>query len=77
MFQSPYAAKYGRDHLRFLPRGEVAEWLNAPHSKFGNGNNFAYYPVPIDLNKLAIFVHRLLPDAVLSCFVLSSWVAKW
>jgi hypothetical protein len=55
----------------------VAEWLNAPHSKFGNGDNVAYYLVPIRLNELAIFEQRPLPDTALSCSVLSSWVAKW
>jgi hypothetical protein len=60
-----------------LDSGEVAEWLKAPHSKFGGGDNLGCYRVPTCLNKLTIFKHRSLSDDVLSCFVLSSSVAKW
>jgi outer membrane immunogenic protein len=40
----------------------VAEWLKAPHSKFGGGDNLGCYPVPTCLNKLTIFKHRCLVD---------------
>jgi len=55
----------------------VAEWLNAPHSKFGDGDYLADCPVPIRLNRLFIFELGPSPDAVLSSVVLSSSVAKW
>jgi hypothetical protein len=42
-----------------LDSGEVAEWLKAPHSKFGDGDNLADYAVPTRLNKLFIFEHGL------------------
>ena len=52
-----------RPHARFGPMaeapGEVAEWLKAPHSKFGDGDNIADYAVPTRLNKLFIFEHGL------------------
>ena len=57
--------------------GEVAEWLKAPHSKFGDGDAFADDPVLIRLNKLTLSSTGQRRGASLSCSVLSRWVAKW
>ena len=67
---------------RQLKEGEtdpnrLGEWLKAPHSKFGDGDNLADYVVPTRLNKLVIFEHGPLRGATPSCSVLSGWVAKW
>ena len=70
-----------RPHARFGPMaeapGEVAEWLKAPHSKFGDGDAFADDPVLIRLNKLTLSSTGQRRGASLSCSVLSRWVAKW
>jgi hypothetical protein len=77
LFRCAAAAKYGLDRELFAPFGEVAERLKAPHSKFGDGDNFADHPVQIRLNKWVIFERRRLSNAALSRLVLSSSVAKW
>ena len=60
----PFAGPRDMEHraIRPDPPGEVEEWLNAPHSKFGCSYLSQYWPVllgPVFFEDFGIAVHHI------------------
>ena len=51
-------------------RGEVAEWLNAPHSKFGSPDLFPFCSDPAgpELSEEFVYTSRLVPASTWGCY---------